>query len=68
MKIMFARYNTPYIYVAEMNISGSTNKTIQDRLYQQLHQFESGLSVMYPAALTAGQEPISAAEEFLHVF
>jgi hypothetical protein len=68
MEIMFARYNMLYVEMAEMNISGSTNKTIQDRLYQQLHQFESGLSVMYPAALTAGQEPFYAAEEFLHAF
>ena len=59
--------------MAEMNISGSTNESIRDRLYQQLHRFGSGPSVMYPAALPgipglearlAGQGPFPAVEAF----
>ncbi len=59
--------------MAEMNISGSTNESIRDWLYQQLHRLGSGHSVMYPAVLPgipglevllSGQGPFPAAEAF----
>jgi len=59
--------------MAEMNISGSANEAIRDRLYQQLHRYGALPSVKYPAALLgvpgleallAGKRSFPAAEAF----